>query len=360
MASPTSIHSGPYLRIAAFGALCLVPMFGQSLPPGLKNYLEGQVKFTSQELASVASGQGVAKALEAQGEELGVVGAVYINVPPEYLFRAYAQFDKFEPAGALQYGRFSNPAKASDVAKLTLDAGDLKELRDCKPGDCGLVFPDQAIERFRKEIDWKAGDAAAKANTLYRTMLVNYVNEYQKRGEEALLSVHNRKDVQSIRDGLRELMAHTPIIAQATPQLTAHMQQFPRNQRADSKDYFFWIKSDTGMQPVTSAAHMVIHKEVAPNGKTIYAFAARALYGNRYFRDAIAYRFLVPATGDADPKALYYVNITRAHADGLTGMKAKLIRGKLVTGMQKSTTEQMTATKKVIEDWYRQYAPAAK
>ncbi len=344
----------------SFGAFFITLVSAQDLPPGLKSYLQGQLKLGPEELTAVASGQGVSKVLDTGGEELGVVGVIYIKVPPDYLFRAYAQFDKLEPAGALQYGRFSNPAKPSDTAKLTLDPDDLKALRNCKPGDCDVLLPDRAIERFRNEVDWKGPNAAERANNLYRTMLANYMADYQKRGDDALLSFHNRRDPKSIRDGLEQLLAHTPEFPQAAPALAAHFRGFPRATRKDSQDYFFWIKSDTGMQPVSTAAHLVIHKEVAANGKTIYAFAAKSLFSNRYYRDAIAFRFLIPATADANPNALYLVTLMRAHADGLTGMKSALIRGKLLTGMRKSTGDLLLSIKTVVEDWYRKYAPASR
>lgn len=347
-------------RFLTLGAFVLAAAPAQTLPPGLKNYLENQLKLTPAEMTAVTSGQSVAKALDTKGEELGVVGVVYVKVPPDYLFRAYAQFDKIEPAGALQYGRFSNPAKPADAAKLTLDPEDLKALRNCKPGDCDVMMPDRAIERFRNEVDWKSPNAEAQATALYRTMMANYMGDYQKRGDDALLTFHNRRDPKSIREGWQQLLSNTPEVFQATPQLAAYLREFPRRLRSDSQSYFFWIKSDTGMRPVTTAAHLVIHKETAPNGKTGYVFAAKSLFSNHYYRDALALRFLIPETADANPKAAFLVSLTRAHADGLTGMKASLIRGKLVAGIQKQTSDQLAAIKSVVEDWYRKYAPAAK
>jgi hypothetical protein len=347
-------------RVLAAFTLMIATLPAQTLPPGLKDYLQNQVKFTPQEMASIAAGKGVAKALDTQGEELGVVGVALINVPPDFLFSGYSQFDKFEPAGALQFGRFSNPAKAGDAAKLTLDADDLKVLRNCKPGDCDVILPDRAIERFRTEIDWKASNAADKANALYREMMANYMADYQKRGDEALTTLHNRRDPKSVREGLDQLLANTPQLPQALPQLAAHLKAYPKASGGDSKDYFFWIKSDTGMKPTTTADHLVVHKETTADGRTLYVFAAKSLFANHYYRDAIALRFLIPATSGPNPTSAYYVNVTRAHADGLTGIKAKVIRGKLLSGMQESTSELMGATKKVTEDWYRANKPPAK
>jgi hypothetical protein len=63
-------------------------------------------------------------------------------------------------ASILEIGRVSHLPRVEDLAGLTLDEDDFNAARGCKPGDWGIKLARSAMERIRREIDWKAADAA--------------------------------------------------------------------------------------------------------------------------------------------------------------------------------------------------------
>jgi hypothetical protein len=336
------------------GFLVLVARAQPPIPPGLRSYLQ-EKGFSADEIASVAGGNGVAKLLPAsQEDQMGMVGAVFINVAPEYLASAYAQVDKIEPIAALQHGLFSTPAKISDLAALTLESDDVKSLRKCKPGDCDLMLPDSAIARFQKEINWNSSSASDDANRLFRQVLVDYVNAYRAQGDSAMMTFRSGKNQQSTEEGFKLLLAASPVIAQRFPELSSHLASYPSGRTTATKDYILWMKTDTGLKPTIRVAHLMVHTETA-GAKKVPVFAIKSLYADYYLRDSLALRVLVP-TSDGDAKSAYLVALAHGHTEGLGGFKGRLIRSTLMNSMQKEMADYLNQMKQVVEQWNRQYS----
>ena len=187
--------------------------------------------------------------------------------------------DKVEPVAALQHGVFSTPAKLSDLEGLTLEADDIKDLRKCKPGDCGMLLPDSAIARFQTEINWNSGTATEDANRLFRQILVDYVNAYRAEGDKTLASFQSGRKQQSTAEGFEALLAEMPGLGQHFPQLSAHLKNYPRSGGPDTKDYVLWVKTDTGLKPTIRVAHLMVHTETL-GAKKAPVFAIKSLYSS--------------------------------------------------------------------------------
>jgi hypothetical protein len=347
----------PYLPVLACVAGAVLAQFAHAqapIPPGVRSYLQNQAGLSGDEMNAVASGQGVAKLLPTkQDDEMAITGAIYLNVAPFYLASAYAQVDKIEPVAALQHGVFSTPAKVSDLAGLTLEADDIKDLRKCKPGNCGMLLPDAAIARFQKELNWNSGTATDDANRLFRQILVDYVNAYRADGDKAMANFQIGRKQQSTAQGFESLLAEMPSIARHFPQLEAHLRDYPRGSSPETKDYILWVKTDTGMKPTIRMAHLIVHTETL-GAKKAPVFAIKSLYASHYLLDSLAVRVLVPTT-EGDAKSCYLVVLARGHLEGMTGIKGKIIRSTILNSMQKETAGYLDQMKQVVEAWNRQY-----
>ena len=78
-------------------------------------------------------------------------------------------------AAILEIGSFSSQPTLGDLESLTLETGDIEDLKDCVVGECQVKLSAAMIERFRKEIDWNAPDYALKVTSLFKQMLSEYV-----------------------------------------------------------------------------------------------------------------------------------------------------------------------------------------
>ena len=149
--------------------------------------LASALDLTTADIERLDSGQVVSGTLGVNNtREVATFGVVRIKVTPEFYIQRLVDIASFKRDDAiLQIGTFGTPPGLQDVADLTLDDADIRSLRACRVGSCGMQLSAEAIERFRREIDWQQADASRRANLVMREMLVEYAGNYQKRGAAA-------------------------------------------------------------------------------------------------------------------------------------------------------------------------------
>src|ERR1051325_4681593 len=100
----------------------------------------------------------------------------------------------------LEIGSFSAEPSLNDLAGLTLEAGDIEDLKDCLVGDCQIKLSAPMIERFRKEIDWTRPDYQLAVTNLFKQILTDYVRDYRARGDAALIEYNDKPDEVRLAD----------------------------------------------------------------------------------------------------------------------------------------------------------------
>ena len=319
--------------------------------PRLQGYLEKTIGLSGAEIAGLEQGRAAAKILPSrQPDEIAVFSVVRIEVPPDYLFRAYQNIEKFEPANAKEYGLFQQPPQLSDLAKLTLEPKDLEALRKCKPGNCDVQMPANAIRKFQA-LDWNNPQTSSEAATLQRQLILDYVKLYLEKGDDALLTYNDRKQPQALRESWKQLLEQTPELFTAVPQLMKHLQEYPRDKSPATMDRLLWIKTDAGGDTLTtSVGHVFLHEEKQAD-QAVYVIGVKVLFASHLFQDGLTLRYLVPA----GPKAHYFLSLSRAHVPELGGFKGRMLRGTLSGKMRDNLADFAVSTKKVMEDWYAEY-----
>jgi len=85
--------------------------------------------------------------------------------------------------GYLAIRPFSNSPVISDLSGFDIDAGDLNELKNCKPNDCEVQLPEENIEEFTNKIEWSGPDPATQADRLAKEMaLFFYLGQHCEEG----------------------------------------------------------------------------------------------------------------------------------------------------------------------------------
>ena len=116
----------------------------------------------------------------------------------------------------------SAPPRLEDFNALRLPAEDLDDLRSCRVGDCELKLGEQALRRFRSEVDWRAPTARDAANALMRQLSLEYVNGYLAGGNNEVIlcergirtfetATRNTFDISAIP--VVKKLSHLPIVA---------------------------------------------------------------------------------------------------------------------------------------------------
>jgi hypothetical protein len=321
-----------------------------AMPTPLRAFLEKEMGLTAPEMQSVIAGRPVAKLLWTKTEdEVALFGMVRIYAPQELFIAKFRNIVAFESGkGVLGIGRFHSPATLSDVAALQIDQKDLKEIPQCKPGDCMLKLSDRAMESLRQQIDWVSPQAATQAQPVIRRAFVDYVANYQKIGDAALAVNFDQDRPQSIREDFRRLLQHSSHLFQYDPQLANYLEKYPQARPTGIEDIFYWQKAEFGLKPVVRASHLVIHRRQQGSDVT-YAIASKMLLASHYFRAALELKSLAPDGASPGGKSFYLICLNRSFVDGLTGVKGGLIRGTVKSRSRDSLARYLGGVKQKIE-----------
>jgi hypothetical protein len=325
-----------------------------TLIPPLRAFLEKDMGLTAPEMQSVIAGLPVAKLLKTQtADEVAIFGIVRINAPQEMFIEKLRDIVAFESGkGVLGIGRFHSPPVLRDVAALQIDEKELREIPNCKPGDCSIKLSDQVMHFLQTQIDWSSPKAATQAQSVIRKAFIDYVAEYQKTGDDALAVYNDKGKPEAIRDSLRQLLQNSSHLIQYDPQLATYLEKYPQARPPDAEDIFYWQQGEFGLKPVVRASHLVIHRMQHENHVT-YAIASKMLLASHYFRAALELKSVVPDTATPDAKSFYLVCLNRSFVDSLTGIKGRLIRGTVLQKSKESLARYLAGVKQKTELAYR-------
>jgi hypothetical protein len=317
----------------------------QPVATSLPDYLRKN-GFTQEDWNAIESGKPVAKLVKTRNDtETRILAVVKIRGNPDDYVRRQRDVVNFEKGtGVLQIGLFSNPATAADLAGLTLDPDDVEDLKKCRPGDCDLKLSAASIEAFGK-LDWKARDAAAKAEKIARQMIADFMNAYRKGGNETLSAFHDKKKPYLVREQFEEMIATSDLPAYF-PTLHSFLKDYPRASLPGSEELFYWSKVDFGLKPVVRLNHVVVYKPKEIEAVR-YAVASKMIYTTHYFNTGLELKFLVVLP--ESPGAYYLVSMNQSRSDGLTGFIGSVAGGQIRGKARSGSETYLGAAKKVME-----------
>ncbi|NWF82701.1 MAG: hypothetical protein HXY18_02595 [Bryobacteraceae bacterium] len=339
------------LALAMAGACIPGPRAAaQALPATLKGAMTGYLKFTPAEITAVEGGRAAAHIVETgDPEDVFIVGAVRVGVLPAVFVERYRNITEFEsgpgiPAG----GKFSTPPVEQDLSGLAFIKDEIDDIRDCKPGDCSFKIGDPGIQRIRTSVNWKSQGYVAEANKVIRGMWLEYLRNYQAKGNAALAAYHDSDKLSRVADGLTKLVKNLPVLEQYVPETADYLVRFPQSKPPSSEEFYYWQIAEFGLKPVHRVTHVIIQKKPGQFGDA-YLITNKMLYASHYFRSALEFRFLIPAEGSDKKPATYLVVLQRSYVDGLTGMKGKLLRGPIMSRSRDALERYLMASKNKLE-----------
>jgi hypothetical protein len=336
--------------LAALGVLlCALSIEGRQHPSSrtvdsARQFLATHLQLQPDDFRSLDRSQPVARTLEtADGREVATLGVVEIRVPAAFYIDQLRDVVAFkrESDAVLQIGTFSNPARVDDLAGLTLDERDLQSLRRCRPGDCDIQLSADALERVRQEVAWGRSDSVARANRVFREVLVDLVNRYREIGDAGLMTYVDSDRPLSLATEFRSMVASRPAILERFPNLYQHLLEFPRRRAEGIEDIVYWSKEKMGPAVIISVTHLAIARVVDGPAGT-YAAASKQIYGSRYFDSSLGITIGLEASDGRGPGMIMaYVNRSRVDALGgfLGGLKRAVVRSRTRSAMGRSLVE---------------------
>jgi len=293
-------------------------VLGQSSLAEFQKALQEKTAFQSTDFAALKLNKPVVRLAPASDKgEIAVSGLVSVRADADEFLRSYREsMTQKTNAAILEIGSFSAEPSVNDLASLTLDAGDIEDLKDCVVGDCELKLSAPMIERFRNEINWEAPNYQLAVTNLFKRMLFEYVRDYRTRGEAALIEYNDKPDGVSVAAEQQELNGAPSYINDLFTKAKSELQL--------ADDSIIWSKIKFGLKPVIAINHVRIYKRTSNTGPQVL-IASNQIYANHYFDASLALTAFVNVPGADQGAYLVYEN--RSRADGLEGPFGKIKRG---------------------------------
>ena len=338
------------------GLLMLVAEFvtSQHRDPA-RMFLANTFKVTSAEMGRIDGGQVVARSIPTgDPREVATLGVVRMRATPEFYAKQLTDIVAFKrDAAVLQIGRFGSVPDINDVAGLTLDDWDVRKLRECRVGSCGVQLSAGAIERFRKDVDWRRNDASEQASGVMKDILFEYTTRYRTMGSGVYL--HDGDESEPLDSGQEfvSLLDSNGEIWQHFGDLRRHLLEFPNAQPAHTTDILYWSKERASRRTVLSVTHMAINRPT--EGPAEYAIASKQIYATHYFDASLGLTVLLRDQTASSP-AMYVLYVNRSRVDVFNGMFGGIARGVVTARARALVAEQLERVQRMIE---RQFAVAS-
>jgi hypothetical protein len=354
IAGPAARHASPgpatrltHLLCAAWLAAMAVPPASAQptpFPPLLERYLAETVKPTPPERQRLARGEPMTRLLETDpGREVAVFGAVWVNASRARYREAVLDIERYERGRAFPVTRkLGTPPQRRDFDALVLPDDTLRDLADCRVGDCKVKLWREAIETVRARVDFASPGARTAAEAAMRDLLFGYVTGYLVHGNARLAEYHDDSPPVRAADEFLALVERWPTLLDGVPELRHWLTGFPQARWTRAVDFLYWQEARFGLKPVLRINHVVIHAD-----ETMTVLASKMLYASHYFRAALEVRVLLP--DPARGEGYWLVTISRSRPDGLTGLIGRLLRGRVRGEARKGVQEMLASAKRRLE-----------
>jgi len=337
-------------------ALLLVLIPGTAAPafsqvnPELQTYFKDYIGLNEDQIATIRNGQAVAKNLHSRtADEIFVFGAIYINGTPESYLKFSRDFDRLRQLpGYLAIQQFSNPPQLSDLKDFTFDSEDIKELKNCKPGDCKVQMPASSIEELHQSVDLSAPDAEQQVDQLLQKTVLERLIAYQREGNKALGVYNDKKNPTEVPEQFKYMLSYSRALPKYLPDFYNYLLTYPAGRPPNVTDTFYSAKVKFGLKPTLRVVQVLTMQGTKPT-EPAYTIVEKQLYSSHYFETALDLTYCVVDTTDPKQPGFYLIMAMGSEQAGLTGFKGSIVR-KVAVGRSASSLEKsLTVIKATLE-----------
>ena len=288
-------------------------------------FLRAHASFSTDDFAKLERGETIAHAISADGSEVAIAAATMMAIPIEFYLQQFHAIESFKRTSeVLQIGRFSAVPSADDLRALTLEAGDVSALRECRVGSCDVKLDATGITQVSR---------AADISEAFRSHLAAYAARYLREGNAALMTYHDKRDPHPLAGDLRRIVARSSVLLESSAAIRFAVVDFPGSLPADLQQFVYWSKEKPAGKAVVSVTHAIIHPET--QGRAV--IATKQLYASHYLTGSLGLTVLVNRGTPGAPRTLLvYVNRTRVDVfDGVLGrLKRPIVRSRARGGTE--------------------------
>lgn len=319
-------------------------------PVDVRAFLQEAALLSPAEIQRAEQGGIVAKGLPVDDDEVAIVAAALIAVPPGFFIDQVRRIEEFKRSPEVQQiGRFGAVPAADDLAGLTMEDAELKAARRCRIGDCELKLDAAGIDRLR------ALPAGGDVMAALRLHLAEYAAAYLRQGNAALVQYRDQPQPESLSEHLKRIVAESAYLPGLWPDLHAAVAAFSGRLPGTLDGFLYWSKEKVGPRAVVSLTHVIIQPPVGGVG----AVATKQIYASHYSTASVGLTVLADRTTEKGPRTLViYLNRTRVDIfEGLLGgLKRPVVRSRARSGAER----MMAAMRTKLEAEYKKRGLSSK
>jgi hypothetical protein len=339
------------VRVACFLLTGFLPLLGglnaqaQSSEPF--KFFREYVGLSDGQIASIRNGKALATIVQSRTpDEVFVFGSVYVESTPEKYLKFASDIDALRKLpNYLAIQKFSNPPQLSDLEGFTLEADDIKQLKHCEPGHCDVQLPVEAMDTFKKSIDWTAPDVATRVNHLAQTMALEALQKYMQGGNTALGTYRDKRSPAAVAETFQSLLSRSKALPVYFPALDRYLLDYPTANSDRIESQFFWEKVNFGLKPTLRVVQAIVYHDTSSGNETS-ALAIKQLYASHYFETALD---LTVCVKDPERPGMYLITMKGSQQAGLTGFKGGIVRKVAVDKTRGSLERALAAIKQKLE-----------
>lgn len=292
-----------------------------------RRIMRQEAAFGDGDFSELDKGEAVVKPLSRKDKkEVAVCGVLRLPNLSATSFTAFRDsLSQRDNKTILAGSKFNTPPVVGDLESLELEKRDIDDLKKCAVGKCDIKMSAAMITRLQSTVDWNAPEYRSQTTQIFRQMLVEYVLDYETRGEQGLMQYDNRKQPLRLADEHRMLLDASLFLDELAPEFTKYMRNFPRADLAGVENRLDWANVNFGVKPIITITHTISYANQGDSSAR-YLIATKGIYASRYVDSSLALSMLLrfPSGGSADTY-LVFTNISRS--DSLGGFFGSLKRG---------------------------------
>ena len=320
------------------------PLQGQEPPAPLVRFLRQGIGLDSAQLALIERGDAVVKVLDTRDRrDIAVFGIIATDVPREvYVAQVRDFWTSLRTPTRSRLGIFSNPATAADVEAVTISERDVRDMKDCRPGDCIVKLPAADMQRIRETVNFSAPDLQAQLSAYARRRLVEYVTDYRRRGDSAMAIYDDRRNTNvHASEMFAGMLAESPYIYENVPSIGRYFSAYPRDTLAGATEVLFWSEDVMPrLRPILSVTHQIVY--APPELPEVTLVAAKQIYANHYFEAAVDLTCVVDRPGGS-----YLLVLRRYRFDNMPSGGLLNIRGRAVGALRDQLSADLRRQKTI-------------
>ena len=237
----------------------------------------------------------------------------------------------------LALGVFQQPPRLADLNGFSLDSDDLRDLQNCRPGDCMIQLPGSSIEELQRSVDWSAPDAIQRVDMFLQNQALHLLQAYQHNGNDALGVYNDKPNPTYVAQQFAYMLSYSKALPAQLPSFYSYLLAYPDVKPANVEDRFYWTKVKFGLKSTLRIVHLAVMKG-DPADDVAYAVAEKQLYSSHYFDTALHLSFCVRGRDNSGRPGFYLIMAMGSEQSALTGLKGEVIR-KVAVGRSTSNLQ---------------------